>query len=218
MIAMATKKPIIPEVISYLTLRKTLGILGILLPVILLIGSYGFGGYQEVQKSISVYYYTNMGDVLVGILFTYGLFLFAYKGYGKIDNLAGNFGCIFALGVALLPCLNDNPIIRQLHLISASLLFLVFAFFSIFLFTRSKHKKPLPPKKRIRNRWYRGCGYTILGSMALMGIYFLFLKESFPGLVKLKPIFWLESIALWAFGISWIIKGKVLLKDKENPK
>ncbi|MEA1878905.1 MAG: DUF998 domain-containing protein [Bacteroidota bacterium] len=212
---MATKKPIIPEVISYLTLRKTLGILGILLPVILLFGSYVLGGHQEIQKSISAYYYTNMGNVLVGVLFSYGLFLFAYKGYGKIDNLAGNIGCIFALGVALLPCLNETPLIRHLHLVSASLLFLIFAFFSIFLFTKSKHKKPLPPKKRIRNRWYRGCGYTILGSMLLMGIYFIFLEESVPGLAKLKPIFWLESLALWAFGISWIIKGKVLFADKK---
>jgi len=210
---METKKSAIPEVISYLTLRKTLGILGVLLPVILLTGSYVFGGYQEVQKSISAYYYTNMGNVLVGVLFTYGLFLFAYKGYGKIDNLAGNFGCVFALGVALFPCLNDNPIIRQLHLVSASLLFLVLAFFSIFLFTKSKHKKPLPAKKKIRNRWYHACGYTILGSMLLMGIYFIFLEESTPSLTKLKPIFWLESLALWAFGLSWIIKGKVLLKD-----
>lgn len=213
---METKKPIIPEVISYLTLRKTLGILGILLPIILLVGSCVCGGYQEVQDSISVYYYTNMGNVFVGVLFTYGLFLFAYKGYGKIDNLAGDLGCIFALGVALLPCLSDNPIIQKLHLVSASLLFLVFAFFSIFLFTKTKHEKPLTKQKKIRNRWYRGCGYTILGSMLLMFIYFIFLEDSAHGLAKLNPIFWLESIALWAFGISWIIKGEVLLKDKEE--
>jgi len=212
---MATKKPIIPEVISYLTLRTTLGILGLLLPVVLVLGSFFLGGYKEIQESISSYYYTNMGDVFVGILFTYGLFLFAYKGYGKIDNLAGNLACVFALGVALLPCLNDNPLIRHLHLVFASLLFLAFAFFSIFLFTKSKHKKPLPPKKRIRNRLYRGCGYTILGSMLLMGIYFLFMKESFPELARFKPVFWLESIALWAFGISWIIKGEALIKDRE---
>ncbi|MCK5822329.1 MAG: hypothetical protein KAH17_10585 [Bacteroidales bacterium] len=212
---MATNKPVIPEVISYLSLRKSLGILGILLPFILLIGSYVPGAYQEIQKSISAYYYTNMGDVLVGVLFTYGLFLFAYKGYGRIDNLAGNLACVFALGVALFPCLSDNPIIRQLHLISASLLFLAFAFFSIFLFTKSKHTKPLPKKKRIRNRWYRGCGYTILVSMILMGIYFMFLEKSIPGLAKLKPIFWLESIALWAFGLSWLIKGEVLFKDNQ---
>jgi hypothetical protein len=29
-------------------------------------------------------------------------------------------------------------------------------------------------------------------------------------------VFWLESIALWAFGISWRIKGELVLEDKEN--
>jgi len=27
------------------------------------------------------------------------------------------------------------------------------------------------------------------------------------------PVFWLESLALWAFGISWFVKGETLWKD-----
>jgi len=29
-----------------------------------------------------------------------------------------------------------------------------------------------------------------------------------------KPIFILETIALWAFGASWLVKGQFLLTDK----
>ena len=215
-LAMETKKPIIPEVLSYLTLRKTLGILGISLPIILVVGSCACGRYDEIQQSISAYYYTNMGNVLVGVLFAYGLFLFAYKGYGKVDDLTGDLGCIFALGVALFPCQSANPIIGQVHLISAAWLFLVFAYFSIVLFTKSKYaKQNLPKEKKDRNLVYRICGYTILVCILLMIIYMYVLKKSVPELASLKPIFWLETIALWAFGLSWIVKGNVILKDKK---
>jgi hypothetical protein len=30
---------------------------------------------------------------------------------------------------------------------------------------------------------------------------------------QLHPLLWLESIAIAAFGISWLIKGETLLKD-----
>jgi hypothetical protein len=33
-------------------------------------------------------------------------------------------------------------------------------------------------------------------------------------LEEYKPIFVLETIALWAFGVSWLVKGKFILKDK----
>jgi hypothetical protein len=29
----------------------------------------------------------------------------------------------------------------------------------------------------------------------------------------IKPIFWLETIMLWAFGVSWLVKGEFLLED-----
>lgn len=210
---MESKQPVSSAVISHLTLRKTLGILGILLPIILVVGTIVCGEYEKIQDSISQYYYSNMGDIFVGILFTYALFLFAYKGYDWKDNLAGHLGCFFALGVALLPCNSDNEIISTLHVVSAVLLFSTLAYFSIFLFTKSKHEKPLPQKKKIRNRCYRACGFTIIGSIILMFVYSIFLKGKYDGLDNLKPIFSLETLALWSFGLSWIIKGEVLMRD-----
>lgn len=35
---------------------------------------------------------------------------------------------------------------------------------------------------------------------------------------ELNPVFWLETIALFSFGISWIVKGESFLKDDKKPK
>ena len=93
-----------PEVISYYTMRRAIGILGITLPLILVAGSSLFGGCDEVQYSISTYYHTNMRNIFVGYNCAVALFLFAYRGHDWRDNLAGYLGCIFVLGVAFIPC------------------------------------------------------------------------------------------------------------------
>lgn len=214
----------IPLVISYLYLRRAIGILGILFPVILVIGSIVAGGCREIQPSISDYYHTNMRDVFVGILCAVALFLFSYRGYNYQDNLAGNLACIFALCVAffptsatepLAPCNNPavfhNPLTVKIHRVSAGLFFAVLAYFSLFLFTRGVSMPT--PQKLLRNKIYRICGFVIIGCVMLLILYF-----SVPSLElhlkKFKPVFWIETMALWAFGASWLIKGQYLLRDR----
>jgi hypothetical protein len=213
--------------ISYLLLRKLIGILGIMLPIALLLGSITAGDCNEVQNSISDYYHTNMRDVLVGVMCAVALFLFAYKGYDYKDALAGNLGCLFALGVAFFPTTIGSPlepcniestinssIIGKIHLTSASLFFSVLIYFSLVLFTKSKRpKSEFSIQKKRRNTIYKCCGYIMIACVVLIAIYFLFLEERFPNLHQLDPIFWLESIALWAFGTSWLTKGQLLFKD-----
>jgi hypothetical protein len=208
-------------VISYLTIRRLIGILGIVLPIALVIGSLLKGSEDEILPSISCYYHSSMRDLFVGIICAVALFLFAYKGYNRLDNYVSNFGGLFALGVAFLPttdCRNissmENALIGSLHLLSAALFFMVLIYFSLFLFTKSdKPKKEWKKPKQYRNKVYYICGYTMLGCILLIAVYFLFLDGSYPCLEKLKPVFWLESISLWSFGISWLAKGEVIFKD-----
>ena len=101
------------RVISYLTLRKAIGLIGILLPVVLA-GVYMLLASKIIfQASISAYYYTSMRNVLVGALCAIGVFLFAYRGYGWQDNLCTNAAGAFAVGVAWLvkgqAILKDSP-------------------------------------------------------------------------------------------------------------
>jgi hypothetical protein len=60
---------------------------------------------------------------------------------------------------------------------------------------------------------YRVCGITIFATITLIAIY-NFSGIEFQWLDKYKPVFWLEWIALLAFGTSWLVKGKLVLEDK----
>lgn len=223
-----------PRLISYLYLRKAVGFLGLALPIVLVLGSVLVGNCDEIQSSISDYYHTLMRDVFVGILCAIALFLFSYKGYvdDKRDNIAGTLASFFALGIAFFPTAPDkplspcdspscnipavitNPFISNLHFIFATSFFLVLTYFSLVLFTKTKNKRTQTKQKKERNSIYRICGFVMLTCIILIAIYFFLLEEKYPNLAKYDPVFWLETIALWAFATSWLIKGELLLKDK----
>jgi hypothetical protein len=195
-------------VISYLTLRKIVGILGIVFPVVLVIGTLIIGEDSVFQRSISMYYHTHMRDVFVGILCAIALFFFAYRGYDTLDNITGDFAGLFALGLTFCPI--SDSLVGMLHLAFAILFFFTLAFFSFFLFTKGS-QTPSSQKLK-RNRLYRICGIIIFCCLVLLIVVYLL-----PSNVKdsgIKPLFWLETIGLWAFGLSWLVKGEFLLKDE----
>jgi hypothetical protein len=196
-------------VVSYLTLRRVLGVLGVALPIVL--ASWGVVETRswQVLPSISDYAGLRARDALVGILFAIACFLFAYRGYGRRDDVAGDLGCLFALGVALFSN-RGGPVEATIHFASAAALFLVLAYFSFFLVTRSRGE--VTPMKKVRNGVYRGCAVTIVVCIVLIGAYGLWLRES--AIAPFRPVFWLESLALWAFGASWFVKGETILQDR----
>ncbi|MEX0988668.1 MAG: hypothetical protein WD052_14415 [Bacteroidales bacterium] len=218
-----------PKLISYLTLRRAVGILGVAFPIVLVTGSILIGNCDEVQSSISAYYHTMMRNIFVGLLCAIALFLYAYKGYNKADSIAGNLGCIFALGVAFFPtsiteplsaCIPEpveNNIISTIHFASAAGLFLVLSFFSIVLFTK---KGDNPTKMKIkRNMLFRICGYIMLASIGLIALYSGFSSNKrVASFQEYDPIFWLETLALWAFGLSWLVKGRTIMTDYSSKK
>jgi hypothetical protein len=184
------------------------GVLGVTLPIVLALWGFLLCHCFRLQPSISDYYGLRTRDAFVGILFTIGWFLFTYKGYERKDDIAGNLACVFAICVALFPN-SGTPPERVVHFGSSLGFFLVLSYFSLFLFTKSQ---PVPtPQKRVRNSIYRVCGVTILLCLALIGWYHVVLGG--PTASALPPVFVLESAALWAFGISWFIKGDTLFKD-----
>jgi hypothetical protein len=199
-------------VISYLTLRRTIGILGVALPAILAIG-YLIAGGDGIRPSISSYYHTPMRDIYVGVLCGVALFLFSYRGYDLQDSITGDLAGLFALGVVFLPA--SGSLIGTVHEIFAALFFLSLAYFSVFLFTRGKGR-PTKAKRR-RNRLYRICGFVMVGCTVLATVYTVSTKLQLL-YSWLNPLFWLESAVLWAFGISWLTKGEVILRDAMKPR
>ncbi len=197
--------------VSYLTLRRLVGVLGVLLPLVLAVGWFVLSRTVELQWSISHYYATEMQDVFVGVLFVIGWFLFAYKGYERKDDVAGDLACVCALGVALFPTTSGSLAIRAVHFVSATVLFLTLSYFALVLFTKRKQGEDPTPEKLTRNKIYRACGVVMLVCIASIALYNV-LPEN-RSLAARKPVFWLESFALWAFGVSWFVKGKTLWAD-----
>jgi hypothetical protein len=223
-----------PALISFVALRRIIGILGISFPFIMLIGSAIYGDCTEVQRSLSVYYHTGMQHAFTGILCAVGLFLFTYKGYDLRDDLTGNLAGLFALIAAFCPtsmkvppsdCIPnpiDNPVLSGIHDFSALGFMLTLSCFSLFLFRKTDKSREISPMKRNRNKWYLAMGITMLVCITLIIVYSLLNKYCFGRhhsalwLVELHPIFWLESVTLVAFGISWFIKGRTIMTDEEE--
>lgn len=218
-------------VVSYLTLRNAIGLIGILLPIVLLVSSVALFDCNELHTSISDYYHTRVRNVFVGSLCAVALFLFCYKGTGK-ENLFGNLGGLFALGVILFPTedscrincnvdlLVDNEIFKHtelfgtFHLVSALLFFVVLIIFSLYLFIEKGEKVSKTQKKR--NTLFKICGYTMIVCIISIAIYFLIFKNSDCEIKQGHDfVFWMETLALWAFGTSWIVKGQLFWKDVE---
>ena len=180
-----TKPPQDPLLISYWTLRKAIGIIGIALPIILAVGSFVIAG-GGIQSSISGYYYTVMRGVLVGSLWSIAIFLFAYRGYEKQDNIAGKIASAAAIGVALFPTTPDfdaTPLesyIGKAHLTFAVIFFVILAYFSLILFRKTDPSIPPTAKKLLRNKIYTSCGYIILACIIGIGLFKGFLADSAP--------------------------------------
>lgn len=198
---------------SYLALRRAVGWVGVLLPFVLMLANTILFGGAFPEKSISLYYHTPVRDLFVGGLCAVALFLFFYAGYNKWDNITANMAGLFAVLVAWFPASETGTggIVNTIHFVSAALFFITLALFSIFLFTR-KDDNPTPEKLK-RNVIYVVCGLVILISLVAMMLWFLFAGSGNSNSVF---IFWAETIALIAFGISWLIKGGTLFTDQKR--
>ncbi|MFZ5553341.1 MAG: hypothetical protein ACOZCO_09515 [Bacteroidota bacterium] len=202
------------QIISYVALRIMIGALGIALPFVVAAGDMIINGYFGFQDSVSDYHHTVMQDVFSGVLFVLGFFLFAYRGYESIDNRIANFGGLCALGVALFP--NDSEInwIGNAHFISAAFLFAVFVTFSIYLFRKKASADEdimlWHPDKRTRRKIYLLCGIAMIIFLICIVISFKCVEEEFRR--EWNLVYWFETLALCAFGFSWIVKAKVWWK------
>jgi hypothetical protein len=125
------------KIITYRNLRKLIGWLGVLLPIVLLIGNYVinhinilnnsffidkscyniYNPTNSFKTSISDYYYSTVGELLTGTLCAVAMFMFCYHGhkkrkgeFGLSDNLLTNLIGIFAIGVAVFPTHSETCI------------------------------------------------------------------------------------------------------------
>lgn len=204
-----------PEVLSFMAIRRIIGVLGMAIPFVLLAGGLLLGCHV-MMPSISHYYFTYMGTMFTGTLCAVGLFLITYKGFGPLDDAATNFAGFSAFGVALFPTTRPDCDIfgvsypaftPWVHYTCAALFFVTLALISIFLFTRTNPGVQMTKPKVTRNKIYRFCGWVMLVFIVLAPI-----TSAVASLTPYNPTFWCETGALLNFGISWLVKGEVVLK------
>jgi hypothetical protein len=206
---------------AYRHLRIAIGLLALSLPFAVVIGKGLLDRSWVLQGSISSYYYTHSRNYFVGALCALAVFFLSYE-YRHVhefraDNYLSNLASIAALGVAFLPTTrgDSSPTAAEkavgvFHYLSAASLFGILAVFCLFLFTRSQGQKT--PGKVLRNRVYRICGGVIVGCLILCGIALWQAPDSW------RALFWLESVMVWAFAVSWLVKGEFrgILADKPS--
>lgn len=220
-------------VLSFLSVRRAIGALGFFLPTALLI--YGLFSADGILRSISAAYYSPMREIFVGSLIAQAVFLWSYEGFrrnaGEIvsDKVTARLAAISAALIALAPtspkdllpptaapfdpaqdctllqCSLGVALTDKLHLVAAAVYFTALAVYCLVLFRRGRVDSD---EKLASNRIYRFCGWTIVVTIGLVGV--LFLTGLDETLAILRPIFWLELIATFAFATGWMVKGDAL--------
>lgn len=214
-----------PRLISFNSLRKSIGWMSVALSPAMLLGNYFLADCTYIQQSISDYYFTVTGDLMVGIMCCLALFLISYKGYSgeQLDEWLTTISGLLALGAALIP--TNEPLVQSCaiihlpwntnrsltHNLLSSLLFIMLSLISMLLFTKGRGE-PTPEKLR-RNKVYIVCGSIMLMVIIVVPIYNQLIRN-YPDWEKYKLVFWLETLAMTAFGISWLVKGGLFLRDK----
>lgn len=216
---------------SQRSLRILIGILGILLPLLLPLVIWIDSGYWKPLFSISHYYFTRSSPVFIIIVSLLAIFLLVYKGKKPIDFILSSLAGVFALILVVFPtdsitfqCSDpkhlyslaiypDSPFRAVVHYIGAAIFLSSLAAMSLFLFTKSdKPPHERGRAKRRRNRVFRTCG--VLMVLALLVILANPLKiisnEDFD---RYHLMFWMETVAVLAFGVSWLVKAELILKD-----
>ncbi len=204
-------------VVSYVTIRRAIGISGLLLPVALLLGGWVAG--VPIQDNMSSYYHTPLRDIFVGTLCAIGVFMFCYRGYDRIENWTANLGGASALGIALFPLhAGSDPLIQKsivgyLHTMFGGVFFLTLAFYSLYHFPRDSRIES-EPHLRERSFVYRTSGLVILACMLAMGVYLFLVSGSWKErLNDINILLWLELIAVWSFASAWLAKGRTILAE-----
>jgi hypothetical protein len=172
---------------------------------------------------------------LLSAIIVIGVFLFTYKGYETFERILTILAGICAIGVAFVPTVKKcTDCVFSVHTDSggvfdfiagtawhfgfAATFLLSLALISLIYFPKTRDKEDLRKangdlsQKGKRNVMFIICGWIMIGAVAALGIYFI----AEPDLGSLPVIYIGETIAVEAFGLSWLTKGETLWPDGKH--
>ena len=219
------------------TLSRIIGVLGMLLPILLWLFLWVVGNHPKVLPSISHYYFTRSNVIFIMVVSLIAIFLLVYK-KSKGGFLLSTLAAIGAFLLLLFPTnalvdkccdvcnsvsiahIDDSVFRNTFHYISAAIFLGSLATMSLFVFTKDNRKKLLyepesctPTKVKHQNIVYRVCGIIMI--LALLVIVWGSYIPAFKPIYEANNLtFWMETIAVEAFGFSWLVKGETVFKSK----
>lgn len=218
---------------SYLLNRLVIGAIGVLLPTLLFIVDWLYlRGAVTVRGSLSAYYHTSARDLFVAALCITGVMLLTYMAAQKstwdfwLSSIAG----VAVIGVALLPtkrpggarplcgpdALPVPPGCTQLQQAfgETSVATFHYVFAGIFIVSLAAICFLFAKRERVhggrngRARLHLVCGVTILVAVAWVVLGLFVNLEIF----SFTSLYVGEVVSVYAFGLSWFVKGLDLLK------
>jgi len=215
---------------SYLLIRSVLAFIGVLLPVAFIVGEAFFiGGRVSVRGSLSSYYHSPMRDLFVAALSVTGFMLLTYMAGQRntyeywLSTVAG----VAVLGVAFFPTnrpgVGSGPrcgdasepagcsaiqqhfgeaFTARIHFTCAAIFILSLALIA-FVFARQEkkfHNVKIAFVQRV-------CGWAIFGAVAWVLLGNWVDLQIGP----LTPLYVGEIVAVWGFGLSWLLTARALL-------
>ena len=223
--------PAVLYAITLLFIRAVVGVLGILLPLVLIVGEAWFmQGDVAIRGSLSAYYHTAMRDVFVAALCVIGFMLMMYMaGKPETRDFRWSLGAgASLLGVVFFPTKrpglgNSNPLcgvdpmpqgcsaVQQAlgETLTAGIHFLFAVAFLLclaricFLFA---HREAEFLGEHGLARTLRVLGWIIMIAVVYAALGAVFKHRIFG----LTPLYVAEVAAVLAFGLAWILKARAL--------
>lgn len=196
---------------SYVFTRFAIGLLGVLLPpVLVLLEPALFDGLPAPRGSLSAYYYSGLREVFVGGLWAIGVFLVVYKFLdfsweSLLSSLAGAAAVLVAIFPTERPGEGVTPtpfqvklgegVVTAIHY-GAAVAFIGLLVPIVLFFSRDEGR-------RGHRKWQ---GFH---TVAAAFIFFGAALAAFAGITggPDKGVLIGEWIAIWAFAASWLAKG-----------
>ncbi len=226
------------------TLSRLIGVLGMLLPVLLWGFLLLINGHLRELPSISHYYFTRSNVILIIVVSLIAIFLLVYKSSRKgflwstIAAIGALLLLLFPTNALVSQCcdicnsvsiahVEGNGFRNTFHYVSAAVFLGSLAIMSLFIFPRENAIRMIqneqieeetlkicdPYKVKRQNIVYQICGIIMV--VALLVIVAGSTIESFEEFYTRNNLtFWMEAIAVEAFGFSWLVRGETIFKSK----
>lgn len=207
---------------SFLTTRLVVGLFGVTLPFVLVLGEPLISRDWAVRAALSDYYYSVLRNWFVGSLFAIGAGLLVYMATkrSRPDGVLSFIAGVCAIMVALFPTNQidaEVSTIALVHFVCAVALLILLGVMCWRFGTRDGTQPNRSDRRRANwRRFHHFCALAIWSAVlwcaiAIVGEVVFDLPLRYAVVVG-------ESVAVLAFGFSWLLKGSELLTTALNER